>query len=112
MHILDEYSKLAGSIKAAQDRMKEIEAELKAEVTETGSKVSSHGYTARMKPGRKSTDHEAAAQAAGVDEEIVVKFTTTPKPRIAWAKVTKAAGVDLSEFTKQADPSFVVEKDK
>jgi hypothetical protein len=77
-----------------------------------------------MKPGRKSTDHEAAVKAA-FDEyiehgyhslgdtlrELQERHTTT-KVTVAWAQVTKAAKLDVEPYTTQAPPVFVLEREK
>lgn len=111
-NFLVEYAKLAATVEAARERMREIEEKLQAEVIATGAQISAHGYTARMKPGRKSTDHQAAAMYASVPQEIIEQFTTIPEPKIAWAKVTKTARVSndiLAQYTTQSPPSFVIE---
>ena len=76
-----------------------------------GESASFAGYQARWKPGRKATDHEAAAKVAMVPESIIEAHTTI-KTTVAWAKVTKAANVSksvLEQFTTEGTPSFVVE---
>ena len=69
------------------------------------------GYQAQWKPGRKATDHEAAAKAARVPESVI-EIHTTVKTTVAWAKVTKDAKVPkaiLEQFTIEGAPAFVVE---
>ena len=98
--------------KLAEDR-KKILADLESAVP-TGDVVTFAGYKAAWKPGRNSTDHEAAAAAVTVDPAIVERHTTV-KTSVAWAKVTKEAKVPkavLDQFTTQAPPAFVVEPQK
>ena len=93
----------------AEDR-KTILAQLE-EAVPTGDVVAFAGYTARWKPGRRTTDHEAAAAAVTVDPAIVEKHSTV-KTTVAWAKVTKDAKIPksvLDEFTTEAPPTFSVE---
>ena len=76
-----------------------------------GESASFAGYKAQWKPGRKATDHEAAAKVAMVPESIIEAHTTI-KATVAWAKVTKAANVPktiLEQFTTEGESSFVVE---
>ena len=97
--------------------MADIDAQLEAYVKEHGE-ISAGGVRARMKPGRKSIDHEAAykhefdavfdADSKSVLSGIVEKHTTT-KISVAWAKVTKEARIDTSDYVTESAPSFVVE---
>jgi len=98
--------------KLAEDR-KKILADLESAVP-TGDVVAAAGYIARWKPGRRTTDHEAAAAAVTVDPAIVERHTTV-KTSVAWAKVTKEARVPkpvLDQFTTEAPPEFSVEPQK
>ncbi len=112
MQQLKRYSELSEVILKAQKEMNDIKEKLEKEVLATGQ-ISAHGYTARMKPGRKSINHEAAAKSAGVSYDVFLRFTTIPSPRTSWAKVTKEAGVHkdiLRQHTALSPPSFVIEK--
>lgn len=104
---LQQYAQLIGKMEKIQDELATITAALRDEVVEHGTMMG-YGYRAHMKPGRKRTDHEAAALGAGVTDEIIEAHSTT-KTTVAWAQITKAAGVDVAAFTKQDPPSFVVE---
>lgn len=98
-----------------------IESELHDKVKLTGT-IASHGYIAKLKPGRKSTDHEGAVKSA-FDEyskygmhslasnlhDIQEKHSTT-KVSVAWAKVTKEAKIETDPFTVESDPVFVIEE--
>ena len=93
----------------AEDR-KTILAQLE-EAVPTGDVVAFAGYQAQWKPGRKSTDHEAAAIDYAVEPSIIEKHTTV-KTSIAWAKVTKEAKLPkdvLDRYTTEAPPTFSVE---
>ncbi len=112
MDNLERYAKLLEKVEKAKLEMLAIEQELEIKVAKDGFPISGFGITARMKTGRKSIDHQAAALKAGVDKGIIDQFTTFPPPRIAWAKVTKEARISkpvLAEFTTQAPPKFVIE---
>jgi len=121
--MLDRYNDIQEMIVFLQAEAVEIEAALRVQVEETGT-VAGHGWIATMKPGRKSTDHEAAVKAAFLtyDEHQMhmaamtlhdLKHTyTTTKVTTAWAQVTKAAGLDVEPYTTQAAPVFVVERIK
>ena len=111
MNQLKRYSELIEIIATAQEEMQDIKDELQTEVSITGSQVSAYGYTAKMKDGRKLTDHQAAARSAGVEEAIIEKHTSIPKPKTSWAKVTKDAKVSkdiLAQHTTQAPASFII----
>jgi hypothetical protein len=89
---------------------KAILAELEKAVAH-GETVAFAGYQAQWKPGRKTTDHEAAAKAVGVPSSVIETHTTL-KATVAWAKVTKDAKVPkaiLEQFTAEGAPAFVVE---
>ena len=89
---------------------KAILAELEKTIAPGESAVFA-GYQAQWKPGRKATDHEAAAKAVGVPESVIETHTTV-KTTVAWAKVTKDAKVPkaiLEQFTTEGAPAFVVE---
>ena len=121
--ILDRYNDIQEMIAFLQAEAAEIESALRVQVEETGT-VAGHGWIAQLKPGRKSTDHEAAVKAAFADcdehgwhntantlRELQGRHTTT-KVTTAWAQVTKAAGLDVEPYTTQAPPVFVVERVK
>ena len=107
---LQRYAQLQSELEEIRNEIDMIEDELRKEAEQTGA-ITGHGYTARFKPGRKITDHQAAAIAANVPDEIVKKHTTI-KESVAWAKVTKEAGCATADFTTQGDPVFVIEKDE
>lgn len=110
--LLLKYANLADVVKSAKKEMQLIEEALQKEVMASAAPISAHGYTARMKLGRKSIDHQSAALGVGVSDKLIEKFTSTPAPNISWAKITKAAGIDkdvLTKHTTQAAPSFVME---
>ena len=89
---------------------KAILAELEKTIA-PGESASFAGYQCHWAPGRKSTDHEAAAKAAQVPDAVIEAHTTV-KTTVAWAKVTKAAKVSkavLGQFTTEGEPSFVVQ---
>lgn len=106
--MLDRYAQLKNELAEIQNELAEIEAQLRRQVEASGE-MAGFGFRAYMKPGRKSTNHEAAANAHGVWPELVEKFSTT-KTTVQWAKVTKEMGLkNLDEFTTEGEPSFVVE---
>lgn len=108
--LLENLSEIETQMRALTEARAGVLAELEAAVT-PGDTVTFAGYRAQWKPGRKATDHEAAAQAVSVDAAIVEKHTTV-KTAVAWAKVTKDAKVPravLDQYTTEAPPSFVVE---
>ncbi|MEM9945494.1 MAG: hypothetical protein AAF810_05450 [Cyanobacteria bacterium P01_D01_bin.36] len=92
---------------AIQEQIKQVEVQLKIEVEQHGP-IEGFGLRAHFKPGRKSTNHEAAAKAANASQALIDEHSTT-KTTVQWAEVTKAAKVDLVLFTAQGEPSFVVE---
>ena len=118
--MLDRYAEIQKQLDILEAEARAIEDALRKQVEETGT-VAGHGWIAHIKPGRKSTDHEAAVKAAFLtyDEHQMhmaamtlhdLKHTyTTTKVTTAWAQVTKAAGLDLEPYTTQAPPVFVVE---
>ena len=108
MELLKELSDINDSLAALTTRKTEIEAEVKSAVDRTGAPVSAYGLIARYKAGRKSTDHEAAAKAAGVPQDLVNRHSKT-KVTVAWAKVTKDAKVDIAPYTIEGDPVFAIE---
>ena len=94
----------------AEDR-KTILAQLE-EAVPTGDVVAFAGYTARWKPGRRTTDHEAAAIDYAVASWSIIEKHTTVKASIAWAKVMKEAKLPkdvLDRYTTEAPPTFSVE---
>lgn len=108
--LLENLSEIETQMRALTDARAGVLAELEAAI-QPGDTVAFAGYQAQWKPGRKSTDHEAAAQAMAVDAAIVEKHTVV-KTTVAWAKVTKEARIGqavLAQYTTEAPPSFVVE---
>ena len=92
------------------DMRRAILANLESAI-QPGDAVTFAGYQAQWKPGRKSTDHEAAAIDYAVEPSIIEKHTTV-KTSIAWAKVTKEAKLPkdvLDRYTTEAPPTFSVE---
>lgn len=84
--------------------------EIEMEVLAAGP-IEAHGYRAHYKAGRKSTNHEKAATENSAPEELVLKYTNTKiTTTTEWAKVTKDMGINLTPYTTQGEPSFVVEK--
>lgn len=110
MEMLADYAAIERAIAMLNEHKAQIEMGLCRIVEEiTGQPVAAHGLIARMKPGRKSTNHKLAALEWGVPEETIAEFTMQPDPRTSWAKVTKAAGVDTSEYVTWGNPQFVIE---
>lgn len=118
--MLEKYAELQIELKRIQLELAKVEEEIAAQVKEVGQ-ISGFGYTAKMKPGRKSTDHEAAVMnkfneytmykmhsLAHALLETQEKFSTR-KVTVQWAKVTAEANIDVTEFTTQAEPTFVIE---
>ena len=101
-------------LKELRQQIAELQFQEKAIITAIQAEVETHGpleavgLRAYMKPGRKSTDHEAAAKAANVDSTLIEKYSTV-KTTIQWAKVTKEANIDVRPFTTAAEPQFVIE---
>ena len=106
--LLARYSQIMQQIEALRAEAAEVESQLKSFVGEVGQ-VEDFGYRAYFRPGRKSTDHEAAAKAANVPSVIIEKFSTV-KVSVAWARVTKEAGVNTADFTTQGESEFVIER--
>lgn len=107
--MLERYAQLKNELAEIQNELAEIESELRQTVDETGE-MAGFGFRAYYKPGRKSTNHEAAAKANGAWPELIEKHTVV-KPSISWAKITKEMGIKtLDEFTAQGDPVFVIEE--
>jgi hypothetical protein len=107
-------SALLERLSIINSRIADLEAErehlmpfIEEHVAEHGTAMG-YGYVATFKPGRASTDHEAAAKAANVDQSLIEEYSTT-KTTVKWAKVTKAAKVDVAPFTTRGEPTFVVE---
>jgi len=107
--MLERYAQLKNELAEIQNELTEIESKLRQTVDETGE-VAGFGFRAHYKPGRKSTNHEAAAKARGAWPELIEKHTVV-RSSISWAKITKEMGLrDLDEFTVQGEPVFVIEK--
>lgn len=112
MHVLERFKELVDVVEQANKEMAKLKIILENDVRETGSQISAHGYIARLKPGRKSIDHKLAALSVAVSDDIINKFTSTPKPKTSWAKVTKELELDndtLDIYTTRAESSFVIE---
>jgi hypothetical protein len=133
--MLERYAELKQQQATIAAELAEIETAL-AEQAKSGP-VAAGGWIARWKPGRKSTNHEAAA-AAQLPPEIYGalynKHTTatvkTPlivhplesliemfgddavSTSTAWAKVTKDGKCKLDRYTTEGDRVFVVEEVK
>ena len=117
LNLLEQRGQLDLQIMQLRDKLADIDAQLETYVREHGE-VSGGGLRARMKPGRKSINHEGAWRAeydAVFDDESkaalseIAEKHTTVKTSVAWAKVTKEAGIDTSGYVTQSAPSFVVE---
>lgn len=109
-NLLENLSEIEIQMRALTEARAGVLAELEAAVP-PGDTVTFAGFKAQWKPGRKATDHEAAAQDMAVDAAIIEKHTAV-KTTVAWAKVTKDAKVPkavLDQYTTEAPPSFVVE---
>ena len=116
---MDYYIKLQERRKVLAEQLSNLDAEIAETVgiIETAAKEQGNSfadiwydnYHAYFKPGRKSTDHEAAATWASVSQAIIDEYSTT-KVTVAWAKVTKAAKVNVEHFTVEAPPVFVIEE--
>jgi len=123
LEMIDRYAEIQGLVAFLQAEAAEIEAALRVQVEATGP-VAGYGWIAQLKPGRKSTDHEAAVRDAvefanfNALHDMAHKLReaqerhTTTKVTTAWAQVTKAAGLDVEPYTTQAPPVFVVERVK
>lgn len=106
--MLQRYAQLKNELERIQHEIAEIEDNLRQQVDKTGE-IAGFGFRAYFKPGRKSTDHEAAARANGVWDDLIEKHSRA-KVTISWAKITKEMGiVSLDEYTTQGEPVFVVE---
>lgn len=105
--LLKRYDEIELEILNLKTEQEEIKDALKRHVADHGE-VSGYGWKATIKAGRKSTDHQAAVIDADVPVELLDKHTKV-KPVTAWAKITKEAGLDLSEYTTQGEPSFVIQ---
>jgi hypothetical protein len=110
MDMLSEYAMMDAGIRVLEERKSALADAIKETVESTGHPIEAHGLRARMKPGRKSIDHEMAAREAGVSPEIIALHTVQPAPRTSWAKVTAQALVDTSSYVTQAPPKFVIER--
>ena len=108
--LLQKLAEIDSELWSLQEQRQAVTDNLQAVVRENGP-VEAHGYRAHYKAGRKSTDHEKAATENAAPEELVLKYTKTKiTTTTEWAKVTKDMGVNLTPYTTQGDPSFVVEK--
>ena len=118
--MLDRYNEIMQQIAALTEEANEIKAAVKAQVEITGE-MAGYGWKAYFKPGRNSTDHEAAVKAWQAEindhemhglalklDEVIEKHTTV-KTSVAWTKVTKDAKIDTSNFVTQSEPVFVIE---
>ena len=95
-----------------------IRKEIK-EAAGSGEDVTAAGVRVYWKAGRKKIDHEAAVERAArmlfvIDEhdptmDNHIERFTTRTARVAWAKVSKAADVDMEPFTTQAAPVLTIE---
>lgn len=115
--LLKQYAELSSKQLEIAAELAAIVDQIRAEVTATKAPIAAHGFIAYYKPGRKSTDHEAAVKAildgAAIDVEygvnqLIKKYSTT-KTTTAWAKVTKEAGIDTTDFTTEGEPQFTIE---
>jgi hypothetical protein len=120
--MLERYAELKQRQATIAAELAEIETAL-AERAKSGP-VAAGGWIAHWKPGRKSTNHEAAAKAEFEEYNryelhtlsdalrgIQEKHSTT-KTTVAWAKVTAEAKIDVVPFTVEGAPVFVVEEVK
>ena len=89
--MLERYGEIKLQIFDLQTEMSEIEQALERHVTQNGP-VAAAGFVAEYKFGRGKVDHEAAAKECAVPEEIIKRHTQT-RETVAWAQVTKAAGI-------------------
>ena len=118
--MLNRYAQLKSELAEIQNEMAQIEAALRQQVESSGE-VAEYGFRAYLKPGRKSTDHQAAVDATMAEYNrhqmhslaseaiaLVEKYSTV-KTTVQWAKVTKEMGLRLNEFTTESAPVFVVE---
>lgn len=106
-------SEVDAQIALLQQQRKDLVDAIQSAVS-IGEVIMGGPYVARWKPGRKSTNHEAAAHAANVPAHIVDKYRQI-KESVQWAKVTKEAKVPrfiLDEYTEEGEPSFVIEQAK
>ena len=114
-NLLAEYAKLLDDVSEKQERMREISSKIESEVLETGEIFATAGFMARMKPGRRTINHQAAVKEFGLSAlvtSIIKKYTIIPPARTSWAKVTKEAKVPeslLSTHTTHAPSSFIIE---
>lgn len=107
MDLLQQLSEINSQLHVLQRRKAALEFQLESHVKENGE-VKGYGVCAHMKPGKKRTDHEAAAKAAGVPRHLIEQLSTT-KTTVKWAEVTKVAKVDTAPFVTVGKPSFVID---
>lgn len=108
--LLKQYNELQLQLMDINAQLADITAAIRAEVDEQGM-VAGHGVKAYYKPGRRSTDHEAAVKETPPTDDILalIEKHSTTKTTTAWAKVTKEAGIDVTTFTTEGEPTFVIE---
>jgi predicted phage-related endonuclease len=107
--LLKSYSEFSKLYHEVKHELSELEKQIEAHVRMHGE-VSDFGFVAQMKPGRKSTNHKAAATEAKVSEEVIDMFTKT-KTTTSWAKVTDLGKVSkeiLEKHTTQSPATFVI----
>jgi len=107
--LLNEHAQINQAIRELQLRKKNIAEVLTLEVETTGAPITGAGWRAYMVEGRANVNHEKAAIDAGVSFEIVKRHTVQPPLRVAWAKVTKEARLNLAEYTTRGKPSLKIE---
>jgi hypothetical protein len=114
--LLKQYAELQTQLLDLQAQIADVTAAIELEVAKSGA-MQAHGVKAFYKPGRKTTDHEAAytvtlesSDMTSRDElEAIAQKHTTTKVTVAWAKVTKDAGIDTAPYTTESTPTFVID---
>ena len=108
--LLDKLADCDRQLQELNEARARITAQLQVHVLAAGP-VEAHGYRAHYKAGKKGTNHEKAATENNVPPDLVAKYSTvTTTTTIAWAKVAKAMGINLTPYTVQGAPTFVVEQ--
>ena len=119
--LLEQYAEVKFAAERLATEIRRLENEIASQMLEAGAEsaitqYNSQSVRAMWKPGRQSTDHEAAFVAVYDSSErdndwlLAIKEThTVVKATTSWAKVTKEAKIDTAPFTTQGDPVFVIE---
>lgn len=111
--MLKDYLTLKMEIAEKQKQLGDMLIKMQTKVNSTDEPIREWGAIAYFKNGRKATNHKQAVIDAGdeVSKDIIDEFTTH-KTSTSWAKVTKKAKVDTSDYVTYGDPVFVVEMEE